>query len=73
MAACRAETVLALLAFVSLPLLLWRQGQRPADLAIWSGLAGLGLDGLGQDSEDFRHLWVLLGLAGAKPKYGNDA
>jgi hypothetical protein len=28
-------------------------------------LAGLGLDGLGQDVEDFRHVWVALGLADA--------
>jgi hypothetical protein len=60
----------ALLAFVALPMLLWWQRERPTNLAIWSGLAGLGLDALGQDSEDFRHLWVLLGLAGAKPKDG---
>jgi hypothetical protein len=26
-------------------------------------MAGLGLDGLGQDVEDFRHVWVALGLA----------
>jgi hypothetical protein len=29
-------------------------------------LAGLGLDGLGQDIEDFRHVWVALGLADAE-------
>ena len=28
-------------------------------------LAGLGLDGLGQDVEDFRHVWVALGFADA--------
>jgi hypothetical protein len=28
-------------------------------------LAGIGLDGLGQDAEDFRHVWVALGLADA--------
>jgi hypothetical protein len=28
-------------------------------------LAGLGLDGLGQDVEDFRHVWIALGLADA--------
>ena len=26
-------------------------------------LAGLGLDALGQDVEDFRHLWVAFGIA----------
>ena len=36
---------------------------RPTDLATWGMLAGLGLDGLGQDVEDFRHVWVALGLA----------
>jgi len=25
-------------------------------------MAGLALDGLGQDIESFRHLWVLIGL-----------
>ena len=28
-------------------------------------LAALALDGLGQDVEDFRHVWVALGLADA--------
>ena len=44
---------------------LWRGRARPTDLATWGMLAGLGLDGLGQDVEDFRHLWVALGLADA--------
>jgi hypothetical protein len=44
---------------------LWRRRTRPIDLAIWGGLAGLALDGLAQDVEDFRHVWVMLGLAGA--------
>lgn len=55
----------ALAAFVWLIVALWRGRGRPTDLAIWGGLTGLGLDGLGQDIEDFRHLWVLLGLAAA--------
>jgi len=42
---------------------LWRARARPTDLATWGMLAGLGLDGLGQDVEDFRHVWVALGLA----------
>ncbi len=42
---------------------LWRGRARPTDLATWGMLAGLGLDGLGQDVEDFRHVWVALGLA----------
>lgn len=44
---------------------LWRKRTRPTDLAIWGGLAGLALDGLAQDVEDFRHVWVMIGLAGA--------
>jgi hypothetical protein len=44
---------------------LWRARSRPTDLATWGMLAGLGLDGLGQDVEDFRHVWVALGLADA--------
>ena len=47
------------------PLALWRARRRPTDLAIWGMLAGLALDGLGQDVEDFRHLWVAFGLADA--------
>jgi len=44
---------------------LWRARSRPTDRATWGMLAGLGLDGLGQDIEDFRHVWVALGLADA--------
>jgi hypothetical protein len=44
---------------------LWRSRSRPTDLATWGMLAGLALDGLGQDIEDFRHVWVALGLADA--------
>ena len=44
---------------------LWRARSLPTDLATWGMLAGLGLDGLGQDVEDFRHVWVALGLADA--------
>ena len=51
------------LAFV--PVALWRSRSRPTDLATWGMLAGLALDGLGQDVEDFRHVWVGLGLADA--------
>jgi O-antigen ligase/polysaccharide polymerase Wzy-like membrane protein len=45
---------------------LWRARSRPTDLATWGMLAGIGLDGLGQDVEDFRHVWVALGLADAR-------
>jgi hypothetical protein len=44
---------------------LWRARSRPTDLTTWGMMAGLGLDGLGQDVEDFRHVWVALGLADA--------
>jgi hypothetical protein len=55
----------ALAGLVLLVAALWRARTRPTDLATWGMLAGLGLDGLGQDVEDFRHVWVALGLADA--------
>jgi O-antigen ligase/polysaccharide polymerase Wzy-like membrane protein len=57
----------ALIVFSFLIASLWRRRIRPTDLAIWGGLAGLALDGLAQDVEDFRHLWVMIGLAGSDP------
>jgi len=37
-------------------------------------LAGLALDGLGQDIEDFRHVWIALGLAdAARARDGEEA
>jgi hypothetical protein len=56
----------ALLGVVLVPVALWRARRRPTDRALWGGLAGLALDGLGQDIEDFRHVWVVLGLADAE-------
>jgi hypothetical protein len=47
---------------------LWRSRSRPTDPATWGMLAGLALDGLAQDVEDFRHVWVALGLADAAAK-----
>jgi hypothetical protein len=55
----------ALAGLVLLVWALWRARAKPTDLATWGMLAGLGLDGLGQDVEDFRHVWVALGLADA--------
>jgi hypothetical protein len=55
----------ALITFSFLIALIWQKRRRPTDLAIWGGLAGLALDSLGQDIEDFRHLWVMFGLADA--------
>ena len=52
---------------------LWRARARPTDLALWGMLAGLALDGLGQDIEDFRHVWVALGLADAGRARGKQA
>ena len=57
----------ALIAFVSVFLFAWRERERPTNIAIWSGLAGIALDGLVEDVEDFRHLWVLIGLAAIEP------
>jgi hypothetical protein len=54
----------ALVAFGAIPVLLWRGG-RGRDLALWGALAGLGLDALANDLEDFRPLWMLFGLIGA--------
>lgn len=55
----------ALLGLAFVAFALWRGRSRPTDLATWGMLAGLGLDGLGQDVEDFRHVWVALGFADA--------
>ena len=56
----------ALVALTALVALLWRGRRRPTDLGVWSALLGLGLDGLGQDIEHFRHVWLMLGLADAE-------
>jgi hypothetical protein len=53
----------ALIAFTALIVIAWRKRKRPTDLALWAGLAGLALDALAQDAEDFRHVWIMLGLA----------
>jgi len=55
----------ALLGLLAIPAALWVQRGRPTDTATWPALAGIGLDALTQDVEDFRHVWVLLGLADA--------
>jgi hypothetical protein len=53
----------ALIAFSAIFIILWRERSRPTDLPVWGCLAGLGLDALAQDIEDFHHLWVMIGLA----------
>jgi hypothetical protein len=55
----------ALLAFAALVWTLWRGRSRPASRALLGGSLALLLDGLTQDVEDFRHLWVLFGLTDA--------
>src|SRR6266571_5190697 len=55
----------ALAGFALIPFALWRARGRPTDRATWGMLAGLALDGLAQDVEDFRHLWIAFGLADA--------
>ena len=52
-------------ALVLLAVALWRARTRPTDRTTFGLLAALALDGLGQDVEDFRHLWIALGLADA--------
>lgn len=54
-------------AFVAIPLLLWRRRARPTDVALWAALLALALDGLAQDVEDFRHVWLLFGALAAAP------
>jgi hypothetical protein len=58
----------ALAALIFLVVVLWRERRRPTPIATWSGLIGLAIDGMAQDIEHFRHVWVLLGLADAERK-----
>jgi hypothetical protein len=53
----------ALLALIGMAVALWRGRTRPTDIAIWSGLAALMIDGLTLDIDHFRHVWLLIGLA----------
>jgi hypothetical protein len=52
----------ALCALLAVLWLLWRDRRRPTEIALWSAAAGIGLDGLAQDIDHFRHVWVLIGL-----------
>ncbi len=61
----------ALVALAAAVVLIWRDRRRPTDVALWAGLLGLAIDGLGQDIDHFRHAWILLGLAAARE--GRDA
>jgi O-antigen ligase len=58
----------AVAALVFLMIVLWRERRRPTSIATWSGLLGLAVDGLAQDIEHFRHVWVMVGLADAERK-----
>jgi hypothetical protein len=60
----------ALLSLVAVPILAWRERVRPTDRIIWGVLAGLGVDALGQDVENFRHVWLALGIAGRRDPAG---
>jgi hypothetical protein len=55
----------ALMAFAALIAFIWARRGRPADLTLWGGVAGLALDALAQDVEDFRHVWVMIGIIDA--------
>lgn len=55
----------ALCALIAMLWLIWRDRRRPTDVALWSAAAGLLLDGLAQDIDHFRHVWVLIGLLGS--------
>ena len=63
----------ALAALTFLITVLWRERRRPTSIATWSGLIGLALDGMAQDIEHFRHVWVMIGLADAERRPANDA
>jgi hypothetical protein len=52
----------ALVALGGFVAVLWLRRRRPIDIALWSGAVGLALDGLAQDIDHFRHVWLLIGL-----------
>ena len=55
----------ALCALLAMLWLVWRDRRRPTDVALWTAAAGIALDGLAQDIDHFRHVWVLIGLLAA--------
>ena len=63
----------ALAAFVALLVILWRNRGHPIEVALWSGMAAILMDGLTQDIEDFRHLWVMIGLIHAESQSNRTA
>jgi hypothetical protein len=46
-------------------LMLWRGRRRPTNAALWTGMAALGIDALTQDTEHFRQVWMMFGVADA--------
>lgn len=60
----------ALCALLAMLWLVWRDRSRPTDVALWSAAAGMVLDGLEQDIDHFRHVWILIGLLGASRASG---
>jgi hypothetical protein len=63
----------ALAALTFIIVVLWRNRRRPIPIATWSGLAGLAIDGLAQDVDHFRHVWILLGVADSERRPAADA
>jgi hypothetical protein len=55
----------ALAAFASILFFVWLQRDRTLNQAIWIGLAAIALYAYTTDVEDFRHLWVMIGLVDA--------
>ena len=55
----------ALGALVAMLAMVWRRRRRPTDVALWSAFAGIALDGLANDVDHYRHVWILLGLLGS--------
>ena len=55
--------------FLTLPLVAWKCGARAA--APWCALLAVGTDALACDVEEFRHVFVLLGLAAARRSSGS--
>jgi hypothetical protein len=62
----------ALLALTAVVVILWRRRKRSTSVVVWSGLAGLAVDALGQDAEHFRHVWLMLGIADAEREDADD-
>ena len=55
----------AMCALIAMVVVLWLSRGAPTDVALWSAFAGICIDGLGQDIDHFRHVWVLIGLLGS--------